>query len=356
MIVLILSRIHRYVALSLVHAMQALHILGSLPCVRELQCPQTKRRTFWVQLSGALSITSLGNGGPAPSLSAVAFFVNFNSGATICHGVQHKPSQFVDSQASLNVCLVQLLPRTKPFLASHKNAPVSIMMTNEDSLSHAACKRADTIFSNFTKPNFLSKSRPLGFLHLRPVLIISLVLPSLPILILFMTCAANQEANWGNGLSSAIRTLVFCSVVSSLTAISTRPLPCDHPQVVPAESLPLLHMRRSTHLGVVFVLGSLSHSKMILRKPRSVMKPTRNGMDCPVGPFRSQHVAPVLTISDVSANQNWKRVCIVLCQNIVIESYDRSRPFSFPLLPIVQFTNTSAFDTSSTPTPVDSMS
>ena len=45
--------------------------------------------------SGALSTTILGNGGPAPSLSAVTFFVSFNSGATICHGVPHRPSQFV---------------------------------------------------------------------------------------------------------------------------------------------------------------------------------------------------------------------------------------------------------------------
>ena len=48
-----------------------------------------------------------------------------------------------------------------------------------------------------------------------------------------------------------------------------------------------------------------------------------------------------------------------LCQKTVIESYDRSRPFSF--LFFQQFnsmlsTNTSTLDTSSTPTPVDSMS
>ena len=34
----------------------------------------------------------------------------------------HKPSQFVDSQASLSVCLAQLLPRTTPFLVTHKTA------------------------------------------------------------------------------------------------------------------------------------------------------------------------------------------------------------------------------------------
>ena len=83
----------------------------------------------------------------------MTFFVNVNSGATICHGVPHKPCQFVDSHASLNVCLVQLLSREL------QKCSCSILMTNEDSLSHAACKRTDTVFSNFTKPNFLSNLR-----------------------------------------------------------------------------------------------------------------------------------------------------------------------------------------------------
>ena len=79
---------------------------------------------FLCSTSGALSTTILSNGGPAPSLSAVTFFVNLNSGATICHGVPHKPSQSVDSQAPLSVRLGQLLPRTTPFLVIHKTAPV----------------------------------------------------------------------------------------------------------------------------------------------------------------------------------------------------------------------------------------
>ena len=95
------------------------HILGSLPCVHARQCPQTRRENLLGSASGALSTTILGNGGIAPSLSAVTFFVNFNSGATICHRVPHKPSQF-DSQASLSAFLVQLLPRTPPFLVIHK--------------------------------------------------------------------------------------------------------------------------------------------------------------------------------------------------------------------------------------------
>ena len=80
---------------------------------------QSSRLNLWRFLT-----TILGNGGPAPSLPAVTFFVNFNSGANICHGVPHKPSQSVDSQASLSVCLVQLLPRTTRFLEMHKTAPV----------------------------------------------------------------------------------------------------------------------------------------------------------------------------------------------------------------------------------------
>ena len=49
--------------------------------------------------------------------------------------------------------------------------------------------------------------------------------------------------------------------------------PCDHPHVVLAESLPLLHMRESPHLGVLPCSGSF------LRRPRSLMKPTRNEME-----------------------------------------------------------------------------
>ena len=69
--------------------------------------------------------------------------------------------------------------------------------------------------------------------------------------------------------------------------------PCDHPQVVLAESLPLLHMRESPHLGVLSCSVHYRISKMILQKPRSLMKTTRSEIEYAVGPFRSQHVAPV---------------------------------------------------------------
>ena len=99
----------------------------------------------------------LGNGGPAPSLSAVTFLVNLSSRATICHGVPLKLYQFVESHASLNVCLVQHLPRMTPFSVMYNDAPVSVVMTDKESLSHATCKSIDAIFSYFAEPNFLFK-------------------------------------------------------------------------------------------------------------------------------------------------------------------------------------------------------
>ena len=51
----------------------------------------------------------------------------------------------------------------------------------------------------------------IGFLHLRPVLLISLVFPSLSILNLFVTCAGKRGSQLRNGLSSAMCALVYCS-------------------------------------------------------------------------------------------------------------------------------------------------
>ena len=147
-----------------------------------------------------------------------------------CHGVPHKPSQFVDSQASLSVCLVQLLALTTPFLVMHKNCSCSIMMTNKDSLSHMACKRTDTVFSNLRNKFF--QIAPLAFSIFDKFSSFHSFFPSFRILILFTTCAAKRGSQLSNGLSSSIRTLVFCSAeirrvlhcrFTSLTAISTRP-------------------------------------------------------------------------------------------------------------------------------------
>ena len=87
----------------------------------------------------------------------------------------------------------------------------------------------------------------IGFFHLRPVLLVSLVFPSLPILILFMTCAAKRGSQRSNGLSSAMRVSVvqqksgeFCIVVSLLSQpFAHDRWRCDRLQVVPVESLTL---------------------------------------------------------------------------------------------------------------------
>ena len=173
-------------------------------------------QTLLRSTSREFSTTILRSRSPVPSSSDVTFFVNLVSGFP---GVAQ--------------CLCC------PTFASHnstlgnaQNCSCSIMMTNKDSLSHAACKRADTVFSNFTKPNFLSKLRH----WLSPSSTTSpqfTRFPSLPLLILFVTCAAKRESQLSNGLSSAIRTPVLCSEeilkvlhcrFTSLTAISTRPL------------------------------------------------------------------------------------------------------------------------------------
>ena len=52
--------------------------------------------------SGIISTAILGNGCPAPSLSDVTFFVNFNPSATICHGEPHQPPQFAAAPASFS--------------------------------------------------------------------------------------------------------------------------------------------------------------------------------------------------------------------------------------------------------------
>ena len=83
--------------------------------------------------SVTVSLDVLGNGGPTP----LTFFVNFNVVATICHGVPHKPLQFVTSHGSLSVCLVQLLTTHNSTLGNTQNCSCSIIMT-KDSLSHAA--------------------------------------------------------------------------------------------------------------------------------------------------------------------------------------------------------------------------
>ena len=120
------------------------------------------------------------------------------------------------------------------------------------------------------------------------------------------------------------------------------------------------HFHSHKHLEVLSCsVGPLSHFKMIPRKPRSLIETHTkwNGVCC--GTFPRRTCRSRLTISAVSTIQNWKRVCVFLCQETVVESYNRSCSFSFLFLQqfnSVLSTNTSTFDTSSTLTPVNNMS
>ena len=133
-------------------------------------------------------------------------------------------------------------------------------MTKEDSLSHAACKRTDTVFSYFTKPNFLSK-----LLHwLCPSSTSSPHFTRLSVLanshLVHDMRGKTRKSQLSNGLSSAIRTLVFCSAESINSTLSFHFSHSHFHTTVGhvitlwfflAESLPLLHMRVSPHLGVL---------------------------------------------------------------------------------------------------------
>ena len=112
-------------------------------CTNQTKPPVSTDNT-WNLLGSAsriLSTAILGNGGPAPSLSAVTLFVNSNPRGTICHGVPHKHPQFVASHASLSVCLVERLPRINSVLGDAQNCSCSIMMAIEDSLESCGLQK-----------------------------------------------------------------------------------------------------------------------------------------------------------------------------------------------------------------------
>ena len=93
-----------------VHAMLA-HNPDNLQCDREPRCLPATRRSFLAQPLELFQLQSLRNESPAPALSDVTFFVQFNSRTTSCHGVPHKPPLFVASRSvsvSSNCCLAQL--------------------------------------------------------------------------------------------------------------------------------------------------------------------------------------------------------------------------------------------------------
>ena len=134
-------------------------------------------------------------------------------------------------------------------LGKTQNCSCSMMMTNEDSLSHAACKCTDTTFSKFAEPNFLSRLRHwLSPNSTRSPYFTRFSVFADPHLVHGLRCK-KRPSQLSSGLSTAMRTLlwsVYCRI-----------------------------------------------SKWFCRKPRSLMKPRRNEMEYAVRPFRSQQVAPV---------------------------------------------------------------
>ena len=105
-------------------------LIISVPGIFSAQPPAQDVGIFSAHPLALFRPQSLAMGGPAP-LSAVTFFVSLNSGATICHGVPHKPSQFVESQASLSVCLVQFFASHNSVLGNAQNCSCYVVMTTQ---------------------------------------------------------------------------------------------------------------------------------------------------------------------------------------------------------------------------------
>ena len=145
----------------LFRVLPALHNLDNLQCDRDPGCLPRTHGIFSAQPVELFQLRSLTIGGSS-------FFVRFyflcqfqpKELSTIYHGVPPKPHQFVASHASFTGCLVQLL-RLAYQLTHH--------------------------FVPFCGTKLYSPIVPLVLLHLRYARLSSLVIPSLPILMLSMT-------------------------------------------------------------------------------------------------------------------------------------------------------------------------
>ena len=219
----------------------------------------------------------------------------------MCHA---QPSQFVDSQESLSVCLVQLLPRTTPSVMDTK----LLLFDHDDQRrfiascdSHNELTTSSPILRNQT---FSLQIAPLALSICDQFSSFHSSFPFLPILILFMTCAAERGRQLSHGLSSAMRTLVFCSTeipeeFHIVVSLLSQPFPhdrwpCDQPSSGPCRN----HTSAPTHARInaswsAFVLGSLSHFEMILAKTK-IFDETNNKMKWSMlwDRFGSQHVTP----------------------------------------------------------------
>ena len=151
--------------------------------------------------SGILSTTILGNEGPAPSLSGLSFFVNFNSRATICYGVPHKPSDFVSSH-----------PSSRPTVASYNSTFGNTQNCDQRRFLESYGLPMNPMSCHGFPPSHFAR------------------FPTLPVLLLFRTCVAERRSQLSNRLSSAMRTLVCVQLQHGVFCIVDSPLeqPCDH--------------------------------------------------------------------------------------------------------------------------------
>ena len=120
--------------------------------------------------SGLLPTAILGKGGPVPSLSGVIFFVSHNSGVTICHGVPHRPSQFVPSHASVvssNFCLVHLhCCRCTKLLPFDGGRPTKNSCSRNHAVNTFQCRVSDW---NCATANMRTLVLPRSFFHLQGI-------------------------------------------------------------------------------------------------------------------------------------------------------------------------------------------
>ena len=255
--------------------MPTLHNLDNLQCGREPRCQQSNTKKILGSTSGIISSAFLGNGGPALSVSDAAFFVSFSFNS---HHLPQSATQAISSSKHPMHHSVadssDVVPRARPLWVKHKTAYFDHDDKKKTFREFCGLQINCHHLLKFTEPNFLSKLCH-GIRRSSSCSSQFARLPRSPSLILFMTCAAKRQSQLSSGLSSAMRTVVCCSHedqgvlrcrFTSRTAIALRN-----------------QCNSSTSLNYTswsdFMLGPLSHFKMILQYPRSLMKGTRNEME-----------------------------------------------------------------------------
>ena len=250
----------------------------------------------------------------------------------------YQPSQFIDSQASLSVCLVQLLPRTTPFLVMHKTSPVRSWWSVKIPWVMRLAKRTDTVLSNFTTPNFLSKLRH----WLSPSSTSSPHFTRLSTFCQFSSCSWPALQKRGSQLSNGTvlcdtHTCVLSSGNSESSTLSFH-FSHSHFHTTVGHVITLRWSLRNhfhSYTCVNHRILECFRARLIIAfrddsaKTKIIDETNKkwNGVCCRTFPFTTCRSRWPYLLS--SANQNWKRVCVFLCQKTVIESYDRSCPFSF---------------------------